>query len=44
MTTLSHISPIPAPYYSQPVEIVSRGQIFHLLFVVNIMHNERPDP
>ena len=29
MTTLSHISPIPAPYYSQPVEIVERKGIGH---------------
>lgn len=29
MVTLSHISPIPVPYYSQPVEIVERKGIGH---------------
>jgi len=29
VTTLSHISPIPTPYYSQPVEIVERKGIGH---------------
>ena len=29
MATLSHISPSPTPYYSQPVEIVERKGIGH---------------